>query len=1362
MDEVNSNTRKNENGNKDRNLREKVLNPFKRCPPPVPKYQNPFPKQDIGWLNRLVFQWIQPIITTGFKRPVNFNDVWLVDEEQSCEVLVKELDASLLRRRKSGTRRPLLWALYDIFKWQFLLGGFYHLAQSISNVMSPFLMRYLILFAQKTWRAHQTPGEAPPPVGQGIGILIGLFALGIARSVCSNHFQHYGALVGAQSRTALIGAIYNKTLKLSGRARAGGEAAEVKLATTPPSTTDAKKPKFGPKWRVLGLSKEMSKLATVSREYPNGAIINLMSTDTYRIDQGLALFHMLWGSLFSILLTLVLLIINLSYYALAGFSLLLILAVVLTRTAQSFMKRRVAINKITDQRVSLTYEIVQAVRLIKYYSWETPFLDRINVIRQQEIASLQLLMAIKNFVNATSASVPVFSCILCFVAYSKNNILEPASVFSSVALFNGLRLPLNILPTVMSQVIDAISSIERISEYLGAEEISQGSIWDATANHAIEVQCGNFTWEQSQCGDTGNAKGTKTPANGSPTAFQEPFRVADVNLTILRAELVAVIGTVGAGKSSLLSALAGEMRKTAGSITIGSTRRAICPEQPWIQNATLRANVLFGRQWDAALYENIIDACALREDINLLVNGDLTEIGERGITLSGGQKQRVSIARAMYSNADLLLFDSPFSAVDAHVRHHILENAICGPLLKDKTRIVATHQLDILHRCDRILWIEDGRLVANDTFPNLIQSNEAFAKLLTTNSTTVDNRSMPTEEIKNVDAGVQTGERKKTKEKSKTLMANEERVVKPVSWNVYDSYAKAAGGYTRVLFLFVLLVLSQASAIATTLWLAFWTAQRWSFPLGIRAAVYLSLGILQILTVFLFAFGISTFGTRASRNMLHSSLDRVLHAPMTFFDTTPTGRITNRLCKDIDIMDNNLTESLRALFTTVGIVVGTLVLITAYFPYFAIPTVPLLLVCYCTIAYYRNVARDLKRLEAIQRSFVFTSFGEVVNGAATIRAYGVESHFLRSLYCRIDDMNSINFPALASQRWLGIRLDAVGNAIILIVGLLIILHRSVVNPSFVGLVLSHLLAAVQLLQFGARQMTEVENNMNATERVHYYVTQLEQEEPKEPPPHVVSETWPDKGEIIFRDIHMRYREGLPLVLKDFNLHIMGGERIGIIGRTGAGKSSVLNALFRMVNLSSGTISVDGIDITDISLKTLRSRISIIPQDPVLFRGTIRSNLDPFNQHSDHELWNVLRQVSVTSNPSNSNANRITPDSIVDGEGLNFSLGQRQLLTLARALLRQSRIIVCDEATSSVDGQTDQQIQEAMLKGFAGKTLLCIAHRLNTVLTYDRIAVVERGGVVEIGKPKALFELGGAFRGMCDQSGITKADFGVGE
>ena len=1372
----------------------KRLNPLKRSiKPPVPKERRISREYGAPFLSLLTFQWMAPLMSTGYQRTLELNDIWLVNPKRASPILSDKLSTSFQRRVARGDKYPLVWALHETLKFEFWLGGICQLCSSILQVMAPFTLRYLIAFATEAYEANASH-KPPPHISKGIGLVIGISVMQMFQSLCTNQFIYRGQMVGAQSRGSLITVIFEKAMKISGRAKAGGKTIEDTVKQDGVVENETKKqnlvkrmldkklhPTGGPQVtpdKAKGISGD-------GAGWGNGRVVNLMSTDTYRVDQASGMFHMVWTSPVAIVITLIVLLINLTYSALAGFALLVIGIPALTKAIKLLFARRRAINKITDQRVSLTQEILQAVRFVKYFGWESAFLERIGQIRRREIHGIQVLLVIRSGINACSMSLPIFASMLSFVTFSlSKHELNPAPIFSSLALFNSLRMPLNLLPLVIGQVVDAWSSLGRIQDFLIAEEQNDDFVWDMEGENAVSMEHADFTWErnitqipESKTGLQGNRKqtravkdaekaaakelksaGSKSGEDSSSTLTQvEPFKLHDMEFSVGRNELIAVIGGVGSGKSSLLAALAGDMRRTHGSVTMGATR-AFCPQYAWIQNTSVKENILFGKPFDRKWYDAVIDACALRPDLDMLPNGDMTEIGERGITVSGGQKQRLNIARAIYFNSDIVLMDDPLSAVDAHVGRHIFDNAICG-LLKNKCRILATHQLHVLSRCDRIIWMQEGHVEAVDTFANLINNNEAFQKLMA--STAQEEKDEKIEAINedHAEDDKKDAKKRKNNKRGAALMQQEERAVKSVSWNVYVAYARASGSVLFAPMIFMLLVISQGANITTSLWLSWWTSNKFGFTEGQYIGAYVALGVVQALLMFLFAVSLTISGTKASRVMLQNAMTRVLRAPMSFFDTTPLGRITNRFAKDVDIMDNNLTDAMRMYFLTLAMITSVFILIIVYFHYFAIALGPLFLMFLFSASYYRASAREIKRHESVLRSEVFARFGEGVSGIASIRAYGLQDYFNKGIQKAVDQMNSAYYLTFSNQRWLSVRLDAIGNLLVFTTGILVVTSRFNVSPSTGGLVLSYILSIVQMIQFTVRQLAEVENAMVSTERLYYYGTELDEEAPL----HLkdVPENWPQKGEIVFNEVQMRYRDGLPLVLKGLNLNVAGGERIGIVGRTGAGKSSIMSTLFRLVELSGGSISIDGINIAQVGLKDLRTRLAIIPQDPTLFRGTIRSNLDPFNQHSDLELWSALRQsdlVDADANLDDKTHGRIHLDGTVEEEGLNFSLGQRQLMALARALVRGSQIIVCDEATSSVDMETDQKIQRTIQTGFKGKTLLCIAHRLKTIINYDRICVMDQGTIAELDKPLKLWEEGGVFRGMCDKSGIRREDF----
>ncbi|KAK8137647.1 ATP-binding cassette transporter protein [Apiospora sp. TS-2023a] len=1280
--------------------------------PPIPKERQVSREYNAGFLSRLTFQWMAPLMNVGYKRQLEPNDIWTVNPNRSAEKLTARFQESFNRRVEKKEKNPLVWALHETFFLEFWIGGLCQFGSSIFQVMSPFTLRYLIQFSQDAYVASQR-GEPPPHIGAGVGLVIGVTVMQLLQSMGVNHFIYRGMMIGGQ---------------------------KAKKAKGPPIND-------GTGWN-------------------NGKIVNLMSVDTYRIDQASALFHMIWTAPITCIITLVVLLINLTYSALAGFALLVIGVPVLTRAIRSLFRRRGVINKITDERVGLTQEILSSVRFVKYFGWESAFLERLTEIRNREIHAIQILLAIRNAINAVSMSLPIYASMVSFIVYSRTHPnLPPAQVFSSLALFNGLRMPLNLLPLVIGQVVDAWQSLQRCEQFLLSEEQEDEAVIKPDLDVAVQVNDASFTWERTTTQDPDKAKANATkkgktapPPSSDDTSTlveeREPFKLHGLNFEIGRNELIAVIGGVGSGKTSLLSALAGDMRKTSGEVVLGANR-AFCPQYAWIQNATLRQNILFGKDMDRKWYNEVIQACALQPDLDMLPNGDATEIGERGITISGGQKQRLNIARAIYYDADIVIMDDPLSAVDAHVGRHIFDNAIAG-LLKDKCRILATHQLWVLNRCDRIIWMEGGKIQAVDTFANLMANDPGFQKVMET--TAVEEKHEEEEAV--VEEKTADTKDKKKKKRAPGLMQAEERAVASVPWSVYGDYVRAAGSIFLAPLVFLTLITSQGANIATSLWLSYWTSDKFGLSSGVYIGIYAALGTLQALLMFAFSIELTIFGTTASKALLRQAVFRTLRAPMSFFDTTPLGRITNRFSRDVDVMDNNLTDAMRMYFLTLATIISVFALIIAFFYYFVIALVPLAIVFILAASYYRSSAREVKRFESVLRSVVFAKFGEGLSGVSSIRAYGLKDKFVTELRNSIDEMNAAYYLTFSNQRWLSMRLDTIGNLLVFTTGILVVTARFSVNPSIGGLVLSYILSIVQMLQFTVRQLAEVENGMNAVERLQYYGNQLEQEAPE----HTVEvrPSWPEKGEIVFDNVEMRYRANLPLVLKGMNMHVMGGERVGIVGRTGAGKSSIMSTLFRLVELSGGHITIDGLDISTLGLHDLRSRLAIIPQDPTLFRGTVRGNLDPFSEHTDLELWSALRQADLVPHDAQledkKDPSRINLDSVVEEDGLNFSLGQRQLMALARALVRGARIIVCDEATSSVDMETDDKIQGTIANGFRGCTLLCIAHRLRTIIGYDRICVMDAGRIAELDTPLNLWKKeDGIFRSMCDRSGIRFED-----
>lgn len=1229
-------------------------------------------------------------------------------------------------------------------------------------------------------------GRDTSPMSQGIGYALGVSFIFMVSFFFINIFFYLSTLTGAQVRGVLAHAIYKKNLKLSAKARL---------------------------------------------TYTNGKITNFLSTDCHRVDFGLGWFHFAWSFPVSVGIAIAIVLTNIGAPGLVGFGVLLVAFFFIIYMGRLMMNGRKKTSKITDARVSVMREILQTIKIIKFYSWEDAYQKKISEIRNREMNTIVKMLAQRNVLNAIFTSISTIAGLFSFIVLSRTGgYLNPATVFSSLSIFNVLRMPLMILPLSLITSTDAYQALRRIEGLLSAPEMThyiENSTVEELNGDALVIKDGAFIWETETTDESPAAINTEPEepdteltkeltkehamtANGAPvsviepivseTEFSEPTELSEkadftekhessdahakfpgfhnVNLNIKAGEFVIITGTIGSGKSSLLSAMAGTMVRTGGSVQIGG-ELAYCG-QPWIQNATVEKNISFGNEFDKEWYKEVINACSLTRDFEILPGGDQTEVGERGITLSGGQKARINLARAVYRNADVILLDDVLSAVDAHVGKYILESCICG-LLKDKTRILATHQLAMLENADRIIFLDSAGSVTIGTLDELRSTVPAFDSLMKLNDhASVDTELETEEEIKDEEIEQMEEIQKKitqAKQTSGALMTDEDKNDHGVPLEAYLTFIKYGSGFLKwgLLPIFLLLlVLSTFTTVFTNTWLSFWTGNKFhgkseAFYIGIFAMLAIVTAILMLI-LFL---TLTVVVNRTARALHMKAVHSILHAPMHFFDSSPLGRILNRFTHDSDTMDNELSDQFRLFLLSSSSVIGVYILIIIYLPWFAIALAGLLLLFLASASYYRASAREIKRLDSLGRSKVFSHFSETLTGVSTIVAYNEQQRFLDINAACINRMNSAYFLTLVNQRWLALRLDAVGTCITIIVTILCVTHQFKISPSSVGLIVSSLLQVVAMMSLVVREMATCENNMNAVERLHHYAENLEQEasfhiEATAPPP-----SWPEDGAINFNHVYMAYQPTLPPVLKDLDIKIGKSEKIGICGRTGAGKSTIMNALYRMCELSSGSIEIDGVDISSLGLHELRSRLSIIPQDPVLFQGTVRSNIDPFGTASDLDLWNALRRswlldsnefelvTNGRATASNTSSIKFHLDETVDDDGTNFSLGERQLLALARALVRNTQILILDEATSSVDFQTDNKIQSTIAKEFAQCTILCIAHRLRTIINYDRILVLEAGEVAEYDTPMNLYRKeDGVFRSMCDNSGITLEDFEV--
>ncbi|KAK4055619.1 hypothetical protein OIV83_000165 [Microbotryomycetes sp. JL201] len=1385
------------------------------------------PMNSANIFSQWTFSWITGLLVVGYqKRTLEPLDLWKLDPSMEAGPLADELMKNFERRRRKiedwnkalddGTYKPsaarkmwwqtlkvvrigdgsgkrrigLAWALSDTFAWRFWSAGLIKTIGDISQVTSPLVTKALILFGTDAYYAHRgVPGYAPKSVGYGIGLCFVLWVMQVIYALCIHQFFVRSAGCGVLARGALITAIYRKAMILSGKAR-----------------------------------------ITIT----NGKLVNHISTDVSRIDFCAGFFHIWYTALIQMIVIIVILLVNLGPSSLAGIGFLFLATVPQAKAMAAMFAFRKKAMIWTDKRAKLIQELLGGMRIIKFFSWEAPYLAKIDEIRRSEMFHIRNLLVVRAANAAVAMSMPALATVVAFLVYSgTGHGQDPAVIFTSLTLFNLLRMPLMMLPASLATITDAHNALGRLTEVFLAETRVASSEFDENAKMAIKVENADFQWEASpeQSPDapkrkkkfgrhhkdkkhkaskdnlkaaepaiSGKAPGDNAalaagggvdvamgvPTDGkadgasSPTAPEELMQLKNVNLTIPKGTLTAVVGPVGSGKSSLLQALIGEMKRLRGTVTFGGSI-AYAPQQAWMQSATLRDNILFGQPYDEVKYEKVVHDACLEADFAMLPSGDLTEIGEKGVTLSGGQKQRVNIARALYYSADIVLLDDPLSAVDAHVGKHLFEEAICGALA-GKTRILVTHALHFLPKVDYVITMDHGEIQEQGTFAELMSKTDGvFSQMYHEFVGQGEDKKEEQEEAEE-EAVEETGKPKDEKKKGKAIMQEEERVTGAVGWPIYKAFFHAAKGYITVPVLMVALIFMQVAQVLSAYWLVWWQKDEFNQPNGFYMGLYAFLGVMQ--AVGSFAMGVAgvMIGYNASRSLHKVAIRGVMYAPMSFFDTTPLGRIMNRFSKDCDTIDNTLNDALRMAFSTAASVLGAIILIAIVIPYF-LPVVAGVLVLYFYASlFYRASAREIKRLDNFLRSSLYAHFGESLSGLATIRAYGESDKFLKKNEYYINIENRAYFLTVVNQRWLGFRLDLFGSILTFVVAIFGVGTRHSISPSETGLVLSYILTIQAAFSWMVRQISEAENDMNSVERVLHYGNHLEQEAPAVLEDRRPENKWPSQGAINFDKVVMRYRPELPPVLKGLSLSINAGEKIGVVGRTGAGKSSIMQALFRIVELQSGAITIDGVDISQIGLRDLREKLAIIPQDALLFNGTIRTNLDPFGQHSDMEMWDALKRAWLVDQSAGLSAedkaaadsrrdsgeklsegivaqpNRFSLDLVIEDEGLNLSVGERSLVSLARALVRDSKIIVLDEATASVDLSTDAKIQRTIREQFTDKTLLIIAHRLRTIIDCDRVLVMSDGQVAEFDTPINLFQKqDGIFASMCERSGISEQD-----
>jgi len=1341
----------------------------------------------------------------------------------------------------------LIRVLYKSFGADFLRAGILKFIHDANLFVGPQVLNRLIQFIRSN----------DADLSEGVTLTIIVTVSQVVMSLCLRHYFYKCYTCGLRIRTAIVIAIYRKSLVLSLKERHahGGR----------------------------------------------GEIANLVGIDAQRMQDLMTYLHAVWYSFFQISLAVYFLWGQVGPSCLAGVIVIIVLIPTTKFVAAWLAKIQKLLMKARDDRVALNNEILGSMKVIKIQAWEENFRSKLMKLRQHELTRLWRYF----FAGACSVSMygstPLLVALGTFAAYTlSGNNLDVAEALTALALFDILRFPLFMLPQIINRIVEAGISFERVREFLLAEEYTRVGEGNLEDNGEVWIQNGTFVYDSKkprlddddEDDNKNGAKGLRglmlqhqrimqeaaldrqweklllqaqlldaedriqsleqklhpkiacskrIPSNPSSSDHEGKDKWSPSSLLSLRrvcmyvkpGEFVAVVGGVGAGKSTLINSILGEGRPLTGTGLAVKGKLAAFLQTPFIMNDTVENNILFGHSspegsdgkdgvFSDERYELALKACSLSHDLSMLPYGDQTEIGEKGITLSGGQKARVALARCFYHDADIYLLDDPIAAVDSHVAKELFHSCIVDEMLLGRSKgkkegdrnasvILVTNALQFLShpKVDKIICLNDGCVEEVGTYQQLSSDPSSrfssFLKIIAeTSKASIQKQSSQSEafEVDGIDDASENGmdygnepevakvidpsPRRKSSVKVTNeikgieddggnggkLMTDEfkEREKGSVDKRVYIDWAKQGGGIGTALLILFMFAFVELLSVGSKWWLTHWSESGGSDPLfflGIYAVINFSAIFATFVRLILFM----TTGLRSSRAMFEKLLDTVLCAPMSFFDTTPIGRIINRFSKDMYTIDEQLVVSSRSYLSTMASVISTIFVVVSVTPYFLAGLVPIMIFYLSQQAFFTQAYRELRRLDSVTRSPIYALLGETLDGVLTIRAFEAQDKLNTMMINMLNVQQTAYHLTFASQCWISVRLEFAGTMIVMCACFVSVLSRHRGDELFAGLAglsISFALSITQSLNWTVRMASDLEANMIAVERIQQYY-----KIPSEAPRLYASDDslptdWPQSGKIEFFDVKLRYRPGLPLVLKGLELSIPARSKVGVVGRTGAGKSTLMTALLRIVELDSGSIKIDGVDISKVGLTRLRSKVAVIPQDPVLFSGTVRSNLDPFDEHDDARLFGVLNSVglyshmarvsSKTSLSSTGSApemrgGRTQPikslsDEISEG-GNNYSVGQRQLLVIARAMLAKATIVIMDEATASVDADTDARIQCVLRDEFKFATCITVAHRLNTIMDSDFVLVMDNGRAAEFDSPSSLLSKGGMFKSLVD-------------
>ncbi|KAI8881658.1 P-loop containing nucleoside triphosphate hydrolase protein, partial [Backusella circina FSU 941] len=1301
-----------------------------------------------GWCSiysSFIFSWAAPIMKIGYHRTIQ--------DEDMMEIPTENLSKSILRKyQRNRTRINIFVSFGRVYFWSIMHQFIYGVIWSIVQFLPPLILTNVIKYIEN-------PNEET--VGVAYLYILELFVAQCIELLSVQKMLYLGRVLSVRIQTIVTGEVFAKSLRLRSRINEKED---------------------GPNKNI--------------KQQSRGNINNLLSVDAQKIGDLINYLYYSYSCPIRIVTSIWFLYRLLGNSALWGVLLMVICQPIIYLIGARFQYQHEAVMAATDKRLKVINELLSSIRIIKFFAWEGPFRKNINKIRGKELKAIRSrLMTFMWMVNACFF-VPVVVMTVVFYIYTQEHKLTASVAFTSLALFNGLRTSIDDLPVNVSLLLQAMVSLKRVEKFLEEEEVMPLSEEFPLFKNESKATIGfindaSFSWEKPST---------------SADIVTDKVILKNLNLSFPPKKFSIICGPTGSGKTTLIASLLGETYCLKGSAILpriipdqksplggAVSGIAYVAQTAWLQNCSIRDNILFGLPYDKERYESVLYVTALTRDLDIFEFGDATEIGEKGIALSGGQKQRVSIARAVYSQANTLILDDCLSAVDAHTAKHLYDYCLMGPLMKDRTVILVTHYVGLcMDGASYIVALKDGQVHGAGSPRALLKLGILGEGLSISKNNIKSNDKNEDEEKakKSIPTISEYLNQKECKAECAKLVKEEQRANGSVSLSVYKSYIDASGGIYFGVFVIFLFLITQGSFLLHSYWIKVWAyAYDENTPftgsmirfcihfysthidskttlveayLNSRASmsttyyfkVYVSIGFIALILTSLRSFVLFSGSLKASKHIHDQMLETILFAKVRFFDVTPIGRIINRFSFDMETIDQALIPNISFFLFYFTSTLCILLVISKITPIFIIPGTLIAPLFFIVCSYYLRSSRDLKRLHSVTRSPIYSQFNESMNGAMTIRAFGCQQRFLEENYVNLDNNNRPFIWLWAVNRYFSSMAEFLSSLVVLSTGVALVLARNWIDPGLAGLSLSYALTFTFQLCMIIRLYANNEMNMNSVERAFEYCN-IEKETISNVQENKPVLNWPETGSLEIKNLVVKYSPDTPAVLNDISFKTKPFEKIGIVGRTGSGKSTLTLSIFRFMDPASGSIKIDGVDIQNVGLYDLRSRITIIPQDPVLFSGTIRSNLDPFGEHDDMELWTALKRSHLIDEQSiaTEGEQNITLESFVVENGANWSQGQRQLISLARALVKRSNLIILDEATSNVDHCTDRKIQETIRTEFKHAAILCVAHRLLTIVDYDRILVLDQGKVVEFDTPYHLItQDGSAFQNMCIRSG----------